>query len=225
MRKDARLLTLLAFALFFGAVLSCGQPALDSGAAAPVEIALPAPDTIGKVPLEQTLAKRRSLRQFAPEDLALRQIGQLCWAAQGITEPARGLRTAPSAGATYPLELYLVKRDGLFRYLPQGHRLVRLSDDDKRAALSTQTCVRAAPVDFVIVGVMERTRAKYGSRAERYVHIEAGHVGQNLHLQAVALGLGSVSVGAFQDAEVSRALNLPEEQTPLYIIPVGVPTG
>jgi SagB-type dehydrogenase family enzyme len=222
MKKDARLLILLVFALLFSAALSCGQPAVEGSTAAPVEIALPAPDTIGKVPVEQALAKRRSVRQFAPEDLTLSQIGQLCWAAQGITEPTHGLRTAPSAMAAYPLDLYVVKSDGVFRYLPQGHKLIKLSGEDKRAAISTQASVGAAPVVFVMVGVMSRT-ARFGPRAERFVAIEAGHVGQNLHLQAVALGLGSVSVGGFQDADVVKALDLPEGQTPFYVIPVGKP--
>jgi SagB-type dehydrogenase family enzyme len=179
--------------------------------------------------VEEAMARRRSIRQFARRELTLEQVGQLAWAAQGITEPARGLRTAPSAGATYPMEIYLVKRDGVFHYLPKGHKLERVSAEDKRAALAQaalgQSSVQEAAVDVVIAAVYERTRQRYGDRAERYVHIEAGHIGQNLHLQAVALGLGSVSVGAFDDAAVSKTLGLPSEQAPLYIIPIGYAAG
>jgi SagB-type dehydrogenase family enzyme len=179
------------------------------------------------VSVEEALARRRSVRQFAAKDLTLEQVSQLAWAAQGITDQRRGLRTAPSAGALYPLEVYLVKPDGMFRYLPQSHRLLGLSADDSRARLSQaaygQPSVREAPLNFVIAAVYERTRVKYGARADRYVPIEAGHVGQNIHLQAVALGLGSVSVGAFDDKEVASALGLPGDQEPLYIIPVGYP--
>jgi len=221
------LFALLAVALAGGvpAMVSCGgSPAREQA-----ETALPAPRTTGKMSLEQAIARRRSIRQFAAKDLTREQVGQLAWAAQGITEPSRGLRTAPSAGATYPMELYLVKRDGVFRYLPNGHRLERVSADDKRAALAQaalgQSSVQEAAVDIVVAAVYERTKRRYGDRAERYVHIEAGHVAQNIHLQAVALGLGSVSVGAFDDAGVSSTLGLPSEQAPLYIIPVGHPAG
>jgi SagB-type dehydrogenase family enzyme len=205
--------------------LGCGQGA--EGQPAGRVIALPAPATRGGMSLTETLASRRSIRSFAPDALTLVQISQLAWAAQGITEPTRGLRTAPSAGATYPLELYLLTKDGVFHYLPQGHQLIRLSDADRRADLSKaalgQESVAEAALDIVIAGVMSRTEARYGERARQFVHLEAGHVGQNIHLQAVALGLGSVSVGAFREQAVSQVLGLPAEQTPLYLIPVGKP--
>ncbi len=205
--------------------LGCGHPA-DSSGVVP-EVSLPAPATVGSMSVEEALAKRRSVRQFAAKDLTIEQIGQLAWAAQGITDPSRGLRTAPSAGATYPLELYVVKADGLFHYLPKGHKLERLSPEDLRPGLSgtalDQGSVRQAAVDFVITAVYARTRARYGDRAERYVHMEVGHAAENLHLQAVALGLASVPVGAFDDEAVARVLSLPADQAPLYIIPVGYP--
>ena len=125
------------------------------------------------------------------------------------------------------MELYLVTKDGLFRYLPDGHKLQQLSDQDLRrelaAAALQQESVRFAPLDIVITAVYERTRRRYRDRAERYVILEAGHVAQNIHLQAVALGLGSVPVGAFRDERVSEVLGIPAEEAPLYIIPVGVP--
>jgi len=206
--------------------LGCGQTGAD-GEPAGKAIALPAPATAGGMSLSEAMAKRRSVREFGTDALTLDEIAQLAWAAQGITEAGRGLRTAPSAGALYPLELYLVTKDGLFHYLPQGHKLIQLSDADRRGDLSKaalgQSSVAQAALDIVIAGVFSRAEAKYGERARQYVYIEAGHVGQNIHLQAVALGLGSVSVGAFRDQAVSEALRLPADQTPLYIIPVGHP--
>jgi len=213
----------IAAVLSIAGELGCGQGARSHRAGA--ELLLPQPRLKGPVSVEEALARRRSVRQFAGKDLTIQQVSQLAWAAQGITEPQRGLRTAPSAGALYPLELYFVKRDGAFHYIPQGHKLIQLSDQDLRSALSQaalgQSPVRDAPLVIVIAAVYERTRVKYGARAERYVHIEAGHVGQNIHLQAVAFGLGSVSMGAFEDAAVARVLGLPADQTPIYIIPVG----
>jgi SagB-type dehydrogenase family enzyme len=203
----------------------CGQGA--EGEPRGKEIALPAPATRGGMSLTEAIAKRRSIRSFAPDPLTLEQISQLAWSAQGITEPGRGLRAAPSAGALYPLELYLLTEDGVFHYLPQGHKLVQLSDADRRGALSQaalgQSSVAQAALDIVIAGVFSRTEAKYRDRARQYVYIEAGHVGQNIHLQAVALGLGSVPVGAFRDQAVSEVIGLSAEQTPIYIIPVGRP--
>ncbi len=206
--------------------LGCGQGTTGGKAAGASEIVLPPPSTEGQVSIEETLAKRRSVRRFLAEDLTLEQIGQLAWAAQGVTSE-RGFRTAPSAGALYPLELYLLTKDGVFRYIPKGHKLVRLSQEDKRNQLAEaayrQSFVGDAPLDFVITGVYARTSAKYGDRAVRYVHIEVGHVAENVHLQAVALGLGSVPVGAFTDEAVSNILGLSAEEAPLYIIPVGHP--
>jgi len=191
------------------------------------EIRLPAAQKKGKVSLEEVLTRRRSVRDFSPQTLELAQIGQLMWAAQGITDPARGFRTAPSAGATYPLEIYVVAPDGHFRYVPQTHRLERLSRTDLRSALGVvagnQSCVRDAAVDVVIAAVLARTSKKYGTRAVRYVHLEAGHAAQNILLQATALGLGGVSVGAFYDPQVKQLLGLPDDHDPLYILALGNP--
>jgi SagB-type dehydrogenase family enzyme len=125
--------------------------------------------------------------------------------------------------------MYVMKKDGVFHYLPQGHKLEQLSDGDHRADLAQaamgQNSVQSAPVSFVFAAVYQRTRARYGDRAERYVHMEAGHAAENIHLEAVALGLASVPVGAFDDGEVAKALSLPADQAPIYIIPVGYPAG
>jgi len=159
--------------------------------------------------------------------LSVEQLSQLCWAIQGITHPA-GYRTAPSAGALYPLEVYVLLPQGVYHYEPQAHTLTRWQEGDLRPALHAvalrQDAIVQAPAVFVITAVYERTEAKYGKqRSPRYVHLEAGHAAQNFLLQAVALGLGSVPIGAFYDQGVQEALNLPADHQPLYLLPVGVP--
>jgi len=215
---------LILAALVIAVGIGCTQTG-ERDVSSHAEIALPPPSLVGKVSVEAALAKRRSVRSFAQQDLTLQQTGQLAWAAQGITDASGGRRTSPSAGAIYPMKVYLVKHDGVFEYVPDGHKLRRLFGDDRRADLNSQPSVRQAPLDIVITGDYAKTRAKYDERAERYVIIEAGHIGQNIHLQAVALGLGSVSVGAFNDGVVTEVLALPSRETPLYIIPVGYPSG
>ncbi len=191
------------------------------------EEALPSPRLTGPLSLEEALAARRSIRSFSDEALTRAEIGQLLWAAQGVTD-GDGHRTAPSAGARYPLELDVVTADGLARYVPDGHGLVRRGSTDLRAALRRaaldQPAVGEAPLIIVISGVAERTAARYGAeRARRYVALEAGHAAQNILLEAVSLGLGAVPVGAFDDAEVRRVLALADGEAPLYLIPVGHP--
>ena len=191
------------------------------------DIQLPQPKTKSEVSLEEAIAKRRSVRNFIAKDLTEEQISQLLWAAQGITAKTGGhnLRTAPSAGALYPMELYLLSKDGLFHYLPEGHKLEVISDKDLRENLSSaalgQAPVRDAAVDIVICGISSRITGKYGERGIKYMDIEAGHIAQNIHLEAVALGLGSVPVGAFNDKEADSVLDLPSSCHVLYIIPVG----
>ena len=189
--------------------------------------ALPAPQRTGKVSLEEALARRRSVREFKKQPPTDQELSQLLWAAQGITRPD-GCRAAPSAGALYPLELYVAMQEGLFHYQSHSHRLIRRSERDLRAELAgaalDQAAVSEAPVVFVIAAVYERTARKYGpARTPRYVHLEAGHAAQNLLLEAVALGLGGVPVGAFHDERVQAVLGLPADHKPLYLIPVGHP--
>lgn len=193
-------------------------------------IDLPAPALKGTASLEEALAGRRSRRRFGPGDLERAQVAQLLWAAQGVNRSENGRRTAPSAGALYPLELYVVDANGVFRYLPGVHELEERSVADKRRELAEaalgQGALRRAPVVFVIAAVYTRTSRKYGvERGARYVHMEAGHAAQNLLLQATALGLDSVPIGAFHDAEVQAVLGLPGDHAPLYLIPVGRPEG
>ena len=188
---------------------------------------LPPPEQKGKMSLEEALGRRRSVREFRREPLAERELSQLLWAAQGITH-AEGLRTAPSAGALYPLEMYLGTGMGFYHYEPHGHRLVRLSERDLRVAMRRaaleQEAITQAPAVFVLAAVYERISRKYGAaRTPRYVHMEVGHAAQNVLLEAVSLGLGGVPVGAFNDEALQKALGLPVDQHPLYVIPVGHP--
>jgi len=190
-------------------------------------IELPPPRRESRVSLEATLAKRRSVREFADRPLTPAELSQLLWAAQGVTND-EGDRTSPSAGATFPLETWVATADGLFHYDPARHALERTGDEDLRPALCRealgQQCVADAPAVFVLAAVAARTEKRYGpARTPRYVAMEAGHAAQNLLLQAVALGLGGVPVGAFEDARVGRVLGLPAGQRPLYLLPVGVP--
>jgi len=180
--------------------------------------------------IEECLAERRSVRSFASDTLTTEQIATLLWAAQGITDTTRGFRTAPSAGATYPLETYLVTKQGIFLYHPAEHKITLLKKGDKRAELALaclgQYWVGKAPASIVLCAVPERTSQRYGERAMRYIWMEAGHAAQNILLEAVALGLGGVPIGAFSDDAVSKLLDLDkaEEKTiPLYVLSVGTP--
>jgi SagB-type dehydrogenase family enzyme len=184
------------------------------------------------VTFEQALAERRSVRTYRQDALSLKEVSQLVWAGQGITDAASGYRTAPSAGATFPLELYVIAGNveglaqGVYRYHPFSHELHLIRAGDKReplfrAALS-QSSIRDAPASLVFSAVYERTTQRYGERGIRYVHMEVGHAAQNVYLQAVSLGLGTVVIGAFNDQDVADTLQLPENEIPLYILPVGI---
>lgn len=193
------------------------------------KISLPAARQEGEVSLEAALAARRSRRSFGDGPLTLEAAAQLLWAAQGITDSRRGFRAAPSAGATFPLETYLVAGDvtglepGVYRYRPAEHALEPVRAGDIREALAAaahgQTMVARAPATIAFAAVYRRTADRYGARAERYVHMEIGHAGQNVYLQAEALGLGTVAVGAFRDEAAGEALGI---TAPLrYLLPVG----
>jgi SagB-type dehydrogenase family enzyme len=182
--------------------------------------------------VEQSLQKRRSIRQFRDAPLALEDLGQLLWAAQGITDQT-GFRTSPSAGALYPLEVYVVAGNvqglptGLYHYIPRAHALRRIADWDKRLALAhaayDQPSIAEAPLILAVSAVYERVTGKYGERGLRYVHMEAGHAAQNIYLQTVSLQLGTVVLGAFDDRDVKGVLSLHGRETPLYLMPVGKP--
>lgn len=207
------------------ALVGLGQERAASG---PVDRgALPAPQIRGTMSLEEAIAARRSVREFSDRPLTRAELGQLCWASQGLTGAER--RAAPSAGALYPIELYVVTAEGVAHYRPGEHRLEPHQAGDLRAALRRaaldQDTVTQAPACIVIAAEPARTARKYSTRAERYCLLEAGHVAQNLLLQATALGLAGVPVGAFQDEAVAAALKLPPEQRVLYLVPIGHPRG
>lgn len=190
---------------------------------------LPEPETRGDMSVEQAIGKRRSLRHYSGS-LALADVSQLLWAAQGETHPD-GYRAAPSAGALYPLEVYLVVGNvdglsaGVYRYRSDEHDLIQLGTADLRIELASaahgQSFMQTAAVVLVITGVYERTRKKYGQRTRRYVHMEVGHAAENVYLQAEALGLGTLIMGAFDDDRVQAVLGLPDDHQPLGLMPIG----
>jgi SagB-type dehydrogenase family enzyme len=198
-----------------------------------VPIRLPRLTLSSERSLESVLQGRRSVREYAGKPLSREELGQLLWAAQGVTGPG-GLRTAPSAGALYPLEVDVVVGDvaglpsAIYRYKPDRHELVVSGEGDRRrelrAAALGQDCVGAAAAIISLAAVYERTSGKYGERGIRYVHIEVGHAAQNVCLQAAALGLGAVIVGSFEDGSVKRVLGLAGGEEPLALIPVGQPS-
>ncbi|HSW62157.1 MAG TPA: SagB/ThcOx family dehydrogenase [Dissulfurispiraceae bacterium] len=194
------------------------------------EIRLPAPRLSSNVSIEEALQGRRSIRQYANKPLTLQDVSQLLWSVQGITNE-RGFRTAPSAGATFPLEIYLMANnvtglsEGIYHYMPANNRLRLVHSKDvardlTRASLG-QSMVHEAGAVIIFGAVFERTTQRYGERGNRYVYNEIGHASQNAHLQAVALNLGTVVIGAFRDQEVEQILNLEPNVRVLYLMPVG----
>jgi SagB-type dehydrogenase family enzyme len=191
---------------------------------------LPEPKRESDVSVEEALSKRRSVRQFTKKQLSLSDISQLLWAAQGITS-SEGFRTAPSAGALYPLELYLVVGNvadltaGVYTYKPRTHELARISTGDKRTELCRaalgQSAIENASAIIVFTAVAERTTVKYRERGIRYLHIEVGHAAQNVSLQSVSLAIGTVPIGAFDDRAVAKVIGCRADQLPLYLMPIG----
>ena len=196
-------------------------------------IGLPEPKRGGGLSVEEAIARRRSRRMYADDPVLLTEISQLCWAAQGVTEGTAGFRAAPSAGGIYPIELFVVVgrsdlESGVYHYSPKEHSLGRIKTGDYRKELREaslgQEWVGNGAVDFVITAVPDRTAEKYGERGRgRYVPMEAGHVAQNIYLQAQSLGLGTVSIGAFHDDQVREVISAPNAFAPLYVMPVGRP--
>jgi len=202
-------------------------------------ILLPVPQLDGLVSVEKSLYNRRSHRDFQDKEISLGQLSQILWAAYGITIPRTdyaflrgGLRTAPSAGGLYPLEIYIAVgkvegiKSGLYKYVAQGHKIVQTSNEDLRYELCSasyrQKMIEEAPVSIIYTAIFSRTTDKYKERGrERYVCMDLGHSAQNVYLQAEALGLGTCAIGAFSDEEVAKIMQLPKEEEPLYIMPVG----
>ncbi len=198
-------------------------------------IYLPLPSQKGEVSLEEVIGQRRSIRHFTSEPLSRLQLSQILWAAQGITDTSLKYRAVPSAGATFPLEILVAcgKKaieeidDGVYHYNIENHSLTQHHQGDVRVELAEaaldQEFIYKAPVDIIICAVYSRTLMHYGDRGERYVHIEVGHAGQNIYLQATAIGLATVAIGAFYDEQVREVLRLDKQYQPLYIMPVGRP--
>jgi len=194
---------------------------------------LPPPDLDGSMSLEKSLLSRRTVRSFLARSIELKQFSQLCWAGQGVTDERSRKRSAPSGGALYPLDVYAVVGDagveglgaGTYHYEPPNHELFFRTAGDLRSQLAGashgQMWMAQAPVHLVLTAEYRRICSKYGERGIRYAIMEAGHAGQNIFLQAEAIGLGAGIVGAFHDQEVMSIMGLPAEHEPLLIIPVG----
>jgi len=221
-------LTAIGFVLLPGCALS-GPP--DALAQSELLIELPQPRRIGTISVEQALQSRRSVRTFKLQPLTLEELSQLLWAAQGVT--GGRFRTAPSAGALYPLEVYVAVGNvadldaGVYRYDPTTHALSEVRKGDVLRSLSRaaywQKSAGAGAIAIVFSAVYERTTGKYGEKGIRFAHMEAGHAAQNVYLQAEALGLATVVVGAFMDSWVKRVLHMKDDERPLSIMPVGRP--
>jgi SagB-type dehydrogenase family enzyme len=196
-------------------------------------VVLPPAATKGSISVEEAMVRRRSIRHYSPKPLSLESLSQMLWAAQGITQQDGEFRTAPSAGALYPLEVYVVVRkdgvdglsEGVYHYNPKGHMLTLVKDGDFSADLDAATwgqeVVEEAAATIVITGVLSRTAEKYGKRGAQYMFQESGHASQNVFLQATALGIGTVAMGAFGEAAVRRVLGAGANERPLYVQPLG----
>jgi len=194
-------------------------------------IQLPSPNYDGNTSIEKALLDRRSVRNYSEGQLILSELSQILWSAQGITDKTDGLRTSPSAGALYPLEIYIAAANvkslepGLYKYNPHDHTIALISEGDIRDDISNASLKQGAITNssaiIIITAFYERTSVKYGKRAERYVFMEAGHAGQNIYLQCVSLGLGTVMIGAFQDETLKKVLNLSLNEFPLALYPIG----
>jgi SagB-type dehydrogenase family enzyme len=240
------MLRIICMTTGLGALMLLGVPTNATAQETGVElIQLPAPQHTSATSVEQALTERHSVRQFAEESVTLEEMGQLLWAAQGVTRPQAerpshwppewqwmgGRRTAPSAGALYPLEVYLVAGNvdgidpGLYRYVPLEHSLEPVGAGDMRETLTgaslRQAAIAGAPAVLVIAAVYQRVAVKYKERGTRYARIEVGAVAQSVYLQAETLDLGTVLIGAFTDADIKEVLGLPADHEPLAIMPVG----
>lgn len=220
------------YPVFYSTILSAKLLPESVGIINETEIKLPEPSLEGEMSLEEALLERKSIRDYLDKDVPLEHLSQLLWAAQGITREWGG-RTAPSAGATYPLELYVAVRrverlnPGIYRYAPRKHSLSLIksgdfSDDLMQASLNQQW-VKDASLNIVVTAEFSRTTSRYGTRGRQYVYLEAGHAAQNVYLQVAALELGGVVIGAFNDEAVQNVIGAPERHEPIYVIPVGFP--
>jgi len=215
--RSIRIASAVAIALLGGV----GAAALRQDAVTP----LPRPATSGGMSLTEALAKRRSCSAYSDQPLKLEQVSQLCWAAQGVTDPTRGLRTAPSAMTLYSIHVFIVDGTGVREYIPKEHALRALRSDnlvpDLRALVGKPANMGGAPAAMVLGMDLAPLAQRAGARAEKFAAMEAAHIAQNVLLQATALGLASIPVGGFDEAKVSALLKLPEGIRPVYLLPLG----
>ena len=217
-------------AVIIAATIIFNQSIGESDQSSKFKIDLPKPRYDSNISIERALFERRSTREYKDQPLILAELSQLLWAAQGITDPT-GLRSAPFAGALYPIKVYIIIgdviniSDGIYRYEPSDHLLLRIAEGDRRdelyEAAMKQESIRDGESVILLSANYEPTTSKNGERGEMFVHMEAGHVAQNICLQAVSLNLGDVTVGAFSDERVKDIVEMPEEENPLYLIPIG----
>jgi len=188
---------------------------------------LPPPDWDRLGPLSESLLERRSVRSYSTETITEEDLSLLLASACGISDPVNGLRTAPSGGATYPLDLYVVSETGVEEYVPEDHSLVVIKEGDTRSSLAhhsyRQSFIARAPVTFVICADYPRITSRYRDRGIRYAILEAGHIAQNIHLACVSLGYGSVAVGAYDDDDVANALGIEGRGHVIYLVTAGKP--
>lgn len=196
-------------------------------------IILPQPKLKGNISVEETIKNRRCVRKFRNMELNEEQVSQILWSAYGVTDNDGYLKAAPSAGAIYPCDIFAVIgrtksiNPGVYQYFSQEHGLGKILDGDRREYLAKaalgQSFIAEAPLNIVITAEYDRIKIKYGNRGVRYTHIEVGHIGENIFLQAISIGLATVAVGAFYDIKIQEVLNLPKIYEPLYIMPIGYP--
>lgn len=234
MKKNARLFVMVL--ILTGVFNMCSSSnktsaeSKDDSDASSSEIALPAPSKDGKISVEKALQERRSIRRYKDTPLSLGIVSQIMWAAYG-TNNERGFKTTPSAGAIYPLEFYVAIgkvegiKSGLYKYNSLLHKLILIKSGDLRKDLSEaclgQNCIKSASFIVIFTAAFENIKLRYGNRGVQYTHNEVGHAGQNIYLQAVSLNVGTVAVGAFVEEKVKAVLGLKENQSVLYLMPVG----
>ncbi|MCP4748247.1 MAG: SagB/ThcOx family dehydrogenase [Desulfobacteraceae bacterium] len=194
---------------------------------------LPPPEYEGTVSVEAAIKQRRTVRAFDSRALNLNQLSQLLWAASGVTQDGGFKRAAPSAGALYPMDVYVVAGQtgveqieaGIYHYQVGGHLLSPVSQGDMRQSVAraslSQMWMAGSPIIIVISAEYGRVTVKYGKRGIRYAMIEAGHIGQNIFLQAQTLGLEAAIVGAYDDKKLIDVMNIPSAHEPLLLMPVG----
>ncbi|MFA5795402.1 MAG: SagB/ThcOx family dehydrogenase [Candidatus Brocadiia bacterium] len=217
------IIVLISISVF---VMSFGADEKPTAAENSKEITLPAPKNTGTMSLEEAILKRHSVRAYKSDELTSEQLSQLLWSAQGLNPRKKFMaRNAPSAGGVYPMEVYVLDKAGIYQYIAKSHSLKQVKTGDTRKLLGEaaygQSYIVQASVDIVLAGDVAKCAKHYGDRASRYVAMEVGHIGQNISLEAVALGLGTVMIGAFDDEKVNEVLSLPDNLSAFYIIPVG----